>query len=249
MKSIKILFCAVITGALALAANQSAAGGILLTTFPLVKLNPSGSITYSDGDTSDNGTVTKGTPLKHVSFNTKKLIDLLNASPTFMAALTNQFGSASSNQVPAGSYFVWSVWTDDLIITNKNGFSFNLFSNLADDQFGFMEIDEDFLFGTFTRNDDTAAGNEHDVTGFRFFFNDFNGNEIDTYGTATLQWSYGAESAGTQKTTLNVSANANSWLGEVSGFTGAPVFRASGSGKGTDPAFQNPFYFWFFGPL
>src|SRR5208337_3362960 len=177
MKMTKILLCAAAAGAMAFAASKASAAPAYV--LPLVKLNLSGVITGSAGTTNDNGTVTKGSPFQKYSFNTQKLIDLLNASPTFMAALTNQFGSTSSNQVPAGSYIVRNIYTDDLTITNKNGFSFTLDNNSSDDDFGYIEIYYDYLIGTYTRNDKTGSGNEQDLTGVYIYIYDYNGNYIE----------------------------------------------------------------------
>jgi hypothetical protein len=250
MKPTKILFCAAMAGVIVLAASKASA---VAASFPLVKLGISGTFIYSPQDTNtsewvtnDTGTVTKGVPIKKVSFNTQKLIDLLNASPEFKRALTNEFSSVSSNQVPAGSYFAWDFWNEELIITNKNGFSFNLDNNVVDDDFGYLDFWDDYLFGNFTRNDTTGAGTESDLTGIYLYFYDYNGNEIETYGSAKLNWSYGALSGGLQKTTLKASIKGSAAsYGEVNfSYYAAPTFSASGSGTGSDPGFQFPFYIW-----
>src|SRR5208282_4726570 len=190
--------------------------------------------------------VTKGSPFQKYSFNSQKLIDLFDASPTFQKALTNQFNSVASNAVPAGSYFVWDIWNEELIITNKNGFSFNLDSNKSGDDFGYLYIYDDYLLGTFTRNDKTGSGNEQDLTGIYLYLYDYNGNEIEGYGAATLNWSYAAMSVGSQKTTVSVSMSLNNYYAELKGNQAAPVFKASGSGTATDPIVQNPFYLWIY---
>ena len=236
----KILLCAAVAGAIAFAASKASAS---VVAFPLVKLNLSGFITGSAGATNNNGTVTKGSPFQKYSFNTQKLINLFNASPAFKSALTNQFGSASSNQVPAGSYIVWNIYTDSLIITNKNGFSFDL--DYDNSGFGFIEIYNNYLLGTFTRSDKTGAGSEQDSTGVYFNINDYNGNYIEVYGAATLNWSYGTMSVGSQKTTLSVTMSGKSYYAQLSGNQFAPQFQASGSGTATDPVGQNPFYLWY----
>ena len=242
MKMTKILLCAAAAGAVAFAASKASAATYVL---PLVKLNLSGVITGSAGTTNDNGTVTKGSPFQKYSFNTQKLIDLLNASPTFQKALTNQFGSTSSNQVPEGSYIVWNIYTDALIITNKNGFSFDLENNSTDD-FGYIEIYYDYLIGTYTRNDKTGSGNEQDLTGVYIYFDDYNGNYIESYGAATLNWSYAAMSVGSQKTTLSATISGGTYYAQLKGNQAAPTqFKASGSGTANDPIGQNPFYLWY----
>ena len=243
MKMTKILVCAAVAGAMAFAAGKASAAGPI---FPLVKLNLSGTITGSAGTTNDNGTVTKGSPFQKYSFNTQKLIDLFNASPTFQKALTNQFNSVTSNAVPEGSYIVWDIWNEELIITNKNGFSFTLDSNKSGDDFGYLDFYTDYLIGTFTRNDKTGAGHEQDLTGVYIQLYDYNGNEIEIYGAATLNWSYSAMSVGSQKTTVSVSMSGKNEYGELKGNQAAPTFSASGSGTATDPVGQNPFYLWIY---
>jgi hypothetical protein len=161
MKLTKILLCAAIAGAMAFAAGKASSAPAQYLPSP--KVNISGTITYTTVITT-NGAVAKGT-LKTVSFNTKSLIDLLNASPTFRSALTNEFGSVSSNQVPAASYFIFDIYDQELIITNKNGFAFNLYDNISVVNFGFLDIDNNVLIGSFSINTNTSAGSESDVTG------------------------------------------------------------------------------------
>jgi hypothetical protein len=242
MKLTKILFSATVAGVIAFAASKASA---LPAAFPWVKLNISGTVTASAETSTTNGTTIKSSPLKKVSFNTQKLIDLLNASPTFVAALTNQFHSTSSNSVPSGSYFVWNPDDYNLIITNKNGFSFTLDSNLSGKDFGYMEIDEDFLTGTYTENVTTDAGSEDNLTGIYFEFYDYNGDEIEVYGEGKLSWHYDAMSAGSQKTSLSVSMSGSGYYAEVDGDEAGSTFKASGSGTGTDPVGQNPFLLWY----
>jgi hypothetical protein len=244
MKLTKILFSAAVAGAMAFAASKASA---VVTTFPMVKLSLSGTLTASAETATTNGTAIKSSPFKTVSFNSQKLIDRLNASPTFQNALTNQFGSTTSNQVPAGSYFVWDFYNDYLIITNKNGFSFNLDSNLSDDDFGYLDYFDDYLTGTWSKNSTTDAGSEDDLIGVYFYFNDNNGVEIESYGQATLHWTYAAMVGAAQKTTLSASISGDGYYAQVNNSNNdeaASTFHASGSGTATDPVGQNPFYVW-----
>jgi hypothetical protein len=238
MKLTKILLSAAVAGAMAFAASKASA----VTTFPMVKLSLSGNLTYSVETATTNGTAIKSSPFKTVSFNSQKLIDLLNTSPTFVAALTNQFHSTLSNSVPDGSYFVWDINNEKLIITNKDGFSFNLDNNLSGDDFGELQWFRQYLTGTWSKNATTDAGSEDDRTGVYFYFNDLNGNEMECYGEAELHWSYAPMSAGSQKTTLSASMSGASYYGQVNNNEAAPTFHAAGSGTATDPVSQNPFY-------
>jgi hypothetical protein len=140
------------------------------------------------------------------------------------------------------------MYEEELIITNKNGFSFNLDSNLSDKDFGWLDIDEDYLFGDFSVNDTTEAGTESDLTGVEFFFADLNGNEVELFGTAKLKWTYGAVSSGLQKKTLSVSmsgsANTEDDVEVDGSFHSTGEFTASGSGTATDTSFGEAFYNW-----
>jgi hypothetical protein len=243
MKLTKILLSATVAGAMAFAASKASA----VTTFPMVKLSISGTLTYSVETHITNGTAIKSSPFKTVSFNDQKLIDLLNKSTSFQKALTNQTHSVTTTNVPDGSYIVWDFWNEYLIITNKNGFSFTLNNNLSGLDFGYLDWWDNYLTGTWTKNGTTEAGSEEDLTGTYFYFNDLNGNELECYSDATLHWSYAPMTAGSQKTTLSVSIIGGTYYGQVSGNEAAPTsFHASGSGTSTDPVAQNPFYFWEF---
>jgi len=243
MKLTKILLSAAVAGAMAFAASNASA----VTTFPMVKLSLSGSLTFSTETATTNGTAIKSSSLKTVSFNSQKLIDRLNASPTFVAALTNQFSSTLSNSVPKGSYFVWDFYNEELIITNKNGFSFTLDSNKSGDDFGYLDYFDDYLTGTWSKNGTTDAGSEDDLIGVYFYFNDNNGAEIESYGQATLHWTYAPMTAGSQKTTLSASMSGDGYYATANNSNNneaASTFHASGSGTATDPVTQNPFYVW-----
>ena len=246
MKKMNILRCAVLTAwAIFTTMSVKANNGI----FPWAKLSFSGTMTFGNQrETNVNGNFSSGTGEFTVSFNNQKLMALLNASPTFIAALTNQFTNIF--QIPAGSFFVWNITnTSDqyLIITNKNGFSFNLDRNVTNN-FGGLDYDNDYLFGNFTLKDATHDGTETDQTGIYFWFDDYNGNQINAYGAAKLTWTYAPASSGNQKATLTVSINTDGggYDGEVAGWNAVVNMKGSGSGTGTDPEAQSPFYlFWY----
>ena len=243
MKLTQTLLCAAIAGAMAFAAGKASSAPAQY--LPLPKVSISGTITYTTAITT-NGAVVKGT-LKTVSFTTKSLIDLLNASPTFKSALTNEFSSISSNQVPAASYFIYDIYNEDLIITNKNGFAFNLYDNLSAVDFGYLNIDNNVLIGSFSLNTNTSAGSESDVTGVEFIFDDHNGNLVDNYGNGTLKWSFGKEDGSSnQKVSLSVNMVPAGYEAEVNGNSDAFSQKTSisGSGSATVPALNYPFYVW-----
>jgi hypothetical protein len=246
MKTImkKLIVVVMLTSAIVFAVTKASAS---IGAFPQVPLRISGVITYSDYQTNDNGKVTASTPLKKERFNTKTLVGLLNASPTFVSALTNQYG-ASTNQIPPGSYIVWeNIYY--LVITNANGFSFNLTYNESGTNFGYIAITGPFMASTFKRNDATGAGSETDETSIYFSFLDRNGNQFDLVGTAKLNWKCGDVSNDVQETSLSISIHGIS-DGSVNlsiagdSYGGVATFTATGRGKGTDPAQLFPFYLY-----
>jgi len=243
----KLIVIATIAGAAAFAATRVSAS---IDLFPSVPLNISGVVTYSDFGTNDNGKVTTSTSLKKVRFTTKTLIGYLNASPVFVSALTNQFG-ASSNQIPSGSYLAWeNIY--DLVVTNANGFSFNLTDNGSGTNFGYLAITGPFAAGTFKRSDKTGAGSESDEISVILSFEDGNGDQFDLNGLAKLKWSYGSMSNAVQEVKLSVSIHGIS-SGSVdlniggNSYGGVATFAAAGGGKGTDSTSVFPFYLFLSG--
>ena len=225
-----------------LTASAKASSGL----FPWPKLSFSGTMTFgSMSATNVNGNFSSGAGIYTVSFNNQSLMARLNASPAFIAALTNQFTNIF--QIPAGSFFVWDWFNDkDIVITNRNGFSFSLDHNSAGESFGRLDWDDNYLFGDFTLRDATHAGTETDQTDLYFQFNDLNGFQFTSYGEATLAWTYGASVTANQKVTLNVtmSSGTGGYDGQVAGWNAQVNFKASGSGTGVDPVSESPFYQW-----
>jgi hypothetical protein len=238
---------------LALACSATAQG-----TFPLVKLNISGTVSCTNSPTS-NGTTTKSA-LTKVSISTKSLINLLNASPAVTNTLANVTGT---NQIPAGAYFLFDLNNQALIVTNKNDFNFPLagqYQVITNDQvttntyqYGFLTIGvgdtTSFanIIGSYSQNNTTLAGSESDLAGIEFFFTDANGNQLDDYGNGSLQWSFGKVGNGVQKTTLSVNFPAPSGSGDSVNYNNAIAqnVKASGSGTGNVESAIFPFYiFW-----
>ena len=232
--------------ALALAAIILANSGLAGTTnTPAPRINISGALIYNSGNTNDTGTVSKGSPNVTVAFNNQRLIALLNASPIFRQALTNETGDPSHTNIEAGSYIIYYIYDEEMIITNKDGLSFNLDNNKSSKDFGYIQIDYQFNFGDFTLNDATHAGSEIDEEGIYFYFHDYNGNDVETYGQGTLAWVYGPTGGGasTQKATVTVSLAGGAYFGEVNGFNANPIaLRVTGTGSNFDPSGQAPYY-------
>ena len=216
---------------------------------PSPAINISGSIIYQSSSTN-NGTTSKAT-LKTVSFNSKSLIALLNASPTVQTTLQDVTGVS---RIPAGSYFIFDIYDGyeyDLVVTNKNGFSFPLYGyDYSEDStydYGYIEWDYDVTFAGYSLNNTTGAGTEQDQTGIYFEFEDYNGNDIECYcGNGTFNWTYGAASGDTQKASLSVSLHPAGYYAEVNGNSDAisKNTNISGSGSATIEPLGEPFYWW-----
>lgn len=236
MKLKTFVFGATVAVAVAFSATKSAAEQ---SSYPLVKLNLSGTIAYS---TNSVGGSLSG-PLHTVSYNTKILIAMLNASTS---ASNQVYLATGKTQVPAGSYFLFDLSGGTLALTNNNGFYFPLQGSGYD--FGRLVIDQYELVGTYSLNL-KLAGSEMDKTSFYFEFSD--GADLETafrlYGTATLNWTYGAASGNTQKASVKVSmsgiSEAGSYIQEnYEGVTGS--FSASGSGSvANEPTNFVPFFY------
>jgi hypothetical protein len=252
MKLTKFAFIAVVITAV-LAYNAKAQ-----VSFPLVKLTISGTVSYNAASPVDNGKTTKSA-LTKVSITTKSLIGLLNASPAVTSTLLDVTGT---NQIPAGSYFlfdlnnsfydpVFELSVIPLIVTNINGFSFTLagFDSVASTNYdyGYLNIDEQNIIGSYSQNDTTGAGSESDLTGIEFFFNDGNGNQLDDYGNGVMTWSFGKVSTNSvQKTTLSVNFSAPNGFNDIVNYNTAIAQNVKCSGKGTGNVESGifPFYIW-----
>jgi hypothetical protein len=251
MKLTKLASIAMVA-AVALAYNAKA----IEVLFPLVKLTVTGTVSYTNSPT-DNGKTTKSA-LAKVSITTKSLISLLTNSPTVISTLRDVTGT---NQIPAGSYFlfdlnnsfydpVMGLLVNPLIVTNINGFSFTLagYDSVASTNYdyGYLNIDEQNIIGSYSQNDTTGAGSESDLTGIEFYFNDGNGNQLDDFGNGVMTWSFGAVSGGVQKTTLSINFPAPNGFSDM--VKGKPAIaqniKASGKGKGNVISGVFPFYIY-----
>jgi hypothetical protein len=207
-------------------------------SYPSVPLAISGTLYY----TTNNGTLAQGSPMIKVSYNNQTLINLLNAS----SAATNSIKTVTGkSQIPSGSSIFWNPYEESLTITNSNGFSFPLDGSHYD--YGYLEVDEEDLIGTYSLNTKTSAGTETDRTGIYFYFYDGSEsyNEIEIYGTATLTWTYGAAKGGSQKATLSVTmtgcGNDDCYIDDYTAIPSA--FSATGRGSGTAKTNNVPFYY------
>jgi hypothetical protein len=243
MKFTKVLLSGAVAGIVALfsASNASA-----LNAYPhAVNLNISAKIVVPDTITT-NGAVVTG-KLKTVSVNNKTLIALLNASPAVQSYITNNIThSAISNSIPAGSYFVWDMFTEDVLVTNKNGFSFDVDIPVS----FYIDYDEDTVVGSAKLADVTGAGSEMDVTGIKFYFYDNNGNKLEPeYGEGDFNWTYGAVSGGVQQKAISIKLSPAAYFAEVNGVNAiTTTFNVSGNGSSADlapfGALDEPYWYW-----
>ena len=137
-----------------------------------------------------------------------------------------------------------------LIVTNKNGFSFTLVgtdpvtTNGYD--YGYLNIYEQNLIGSYSRNDSTGAGSESDLTGIEFYFNDSNGNQLRDFGDGSLTWSFGKVSGSVQKTTLSINFLAPDGDNDIVKYNAAVAQNVKCSGKATGNVASGvfPFFLW-----
>jgi hypothetical protein len=235
MKPNRMLLCAAFAAAMVLsAATPSAAAQY----YPSVPLAISGTLYY----TTNNDTLAQGSPIIKVSYNNQALINLLNASSNALSSIKTVTGKS---KIPAGSYFLWNPYDETLTITNNDGFSFPLEGSHY--EYGYLEVDEYDLIGTYSLNAKTSAGAETDRTGIYFYFYDGSEayNEIEVYGTATLTWTYGPAKGGSQKATLSVTmtgcGNDDCYIDDYTAIPSA--FSATGSGSGSEKTNSVPFYY------
>ncbi|HEU5397438.1 MAG TPA: hypothetical protein VFV81_09735 [Verrucomicrobiae bacterium] len=258
MRLKNILTCIAIAGAVTLAAGPASA--IPISDLPVIRLDISGTMVFQGNWKTNNG-VTHQTAGR-VKVNTKSLIELLNNSTNFQTTLADM---QMPTQIPAGSYFVWSLSRASydgstvrnyLTVTNQNGFSFNLVgydtntSSYYD--YGFIDIKQEELFALrFVQTNSTGAGFEKDITGDEFYFTDGNTNYFDSYGNATLKWTFGKVKNGVQKTTLEADLSApEGYYGAFADSPGMTLanLTVTGSGKSEAEYFVFPFYLWWGNP-
>jgi hypothetical protein len=235
MKFKQMMRSATVTAALALGAASISASPSL--SFPSIPLSISGTLYYTT-----NNNIKLNAPIVPVSFNTQSLIHLLNVSPSATNVLKQATGT---NHIPVGSYFLWNPWNETLTITNRNGFSFPLRG--SNYNLGYLDLGDSQLIGTYSLNAKTGTATETDRAGSYFYFSDsVNGevNEFQIYGTALLNWTYGAASNGVCKATLSVTMTGAGNDGcYVNGYDAiATTFSATGSGSGSADSDLVPMY-------
>jgi len=244
MKSIKTLFCAATIGAMALSTNAFADGPVILA-----RLNLSGTITVNTNVSgTTRGSTTSLKPYK-LSFNTRNIVSLLNASTNFQAWLLYQTGSISN--LPATTtfaydiynYFIWAVLPKGSPLTNVLMQGFDSATNYD----FFVQMDIDQMSSTFSLNTITGGGSEQDQ--LSQWIIEINDNMpvptvIYAEGQMNLNWSASPVKNETQK--LTVSANfSGSGSSILKGWLGTDTVKASGSGTAAAvPSGNWPFWTW-----
>jgi hypothetical protein len=220
----KILTLAAIAATMTFASNKASA--IPPHSYPNVPLNISFTAQYSQEilTTNSAGTTVKSSSLQTVSFNNKSII-----------ALINLFEGAN---IPAGSYLAWNPWDEEIYATNSSGFYYYPYNDL--------EIDEDGLTGQSARDLTTSAGTEKDLTAVEFEMDFGDEDYFYTYGNlGTLNWTYGTATGTNQPVTLSISINLQGSDDCYFEDNQAEVTsgKITGTGKGTDPTDQFPFWY------
>ena len=220
-----------------------------LPNLPIIPVNISGVVTYQGGSAT-KGDITK-TSTQNRSFNNKTLIRLLNESSAATNTLVDVTGVS---QIPAGSSILFDIDDETLIITNKNGFSFPLSGTDPITQnsynYGYLDFDNDVLFGSASLNNATGAGSEKDYTGVEFYFySDGSGSgsvELEPeYGNGSLAWIFGATTSGHQTARVKFKASPAGYYAYVDGNEGiTTACDISGRGKATIYSLGEPFYNW-----
>ncbi len=193
--------------------------------FPWVPLNISATVEYCTNSPTTNSTTIKSASFTTVAINNKSII-----------AMLNKFGPTN---IPAGSEILWNLDYEDLLITNKNGFSY------YPEDF-YIEPDEYDITGQYSYNDTTRAGSESDLTGAYFYFYFNSENYLEAYGLAALNWTYGAESNNVQKATLSATLTFQGSDDSYIDDNEAEItsWKASGSASTMDPVSDSPYYVW-----
>ena len=242
MKLIKILLCGAVVGAASLLPASKA----LADYTPRPKINVSGTMAI------ESPTLGYGSVLK-TSFNNKALISLLNASSTVQRYITNSVTHVTtSNTIPAGSYFVWDIYSDDVWVTNANGFSFDVEVPVS----FYIYAYEGELIGSFSLNTNTFAGSEKSVSSIYIYFYDYNDNYFEGYGGGTMNWTYTAKAGNVQKKSVSVKLSPGAYEAEAGtwetsyGLTTSCSVSGSGSSVGLGPFTNNvgfimPFSAWY----
>jgi hypothetical protein len=217
----KILTLAAVVAAMMFVSGKALA----VEAYPIIPVNLSFTLQFSQEKYSTNsaGTTQTSSSVQTVSLNNKSIIYLINL-----------FDGAN---IPADAYLVWNVEEDEIYVTNSSGFYYNPDIDLEP---GYYNIT-----GQASETTTTGAGSEKDLAGY-YFYMEFGGeNYIELYsGLGSLSWTYGTASSGSQPVTLSTSI----------GFQGAyrcyfedddavvTSGKITGSGKGTDPASEFPYY-------
>jgi hypothetical protein len=215
----KILALAAVAAAVAFASSKASASQI----YPNIPLTISATVQYSTEVMTTNGSKVTSAPLQTVSFNNKSIIA--------------EVEQRQSTNLPAGSYLAWNPWDEDIYVTNSSGFSY--FPGF------YLDLYDENLTGQAAQSLTTGAGTEKDLTGIYFELDFDETNYIETYGLGTLNWTYGTATGGNQPVTLSASMSFSgsdeSYINDYQAIITSG--KISGSGKGTDPTDQFPFWY------
>jgi hypothetical protein len=194
MKPLRILFCAAVASLMAIVGGNAQI--IPHNWYPPMILDIHGVFAWENNIGGDYGAYTEW-DLDKVRFNSKDLIEMLNASATFTNVLNNVNGVT---EIPAGSYLIididrlvmlqwWNDWA--IVVTNRNGFSFPLnsvYDPVQGQYYTFMDVYHETAVGSCKFINSTAAGHEIDMAALHFTFDDGDGTVFEFFGVGDFKW-------------------------------------------------------------
>ena len=236
----KKIFYSVTTGLL-----LSLAGSVMAGSTPYSTLSLSGLFIYNTNSVVNTNAATMNS--LQATFTSKNLIELLNASPTVSNIVAHSTGS---NSIPAGSFLLFrpDFASDDVVVTNKSGFSFVLDGRdpITNFRYHIARITaSSAIVSSFSRNTNSLSGKETDNMGAHISFNDYNGTDFNVSSLAIVKWNVSSVFAGSLPVTVTMSFT--DW-GDATfhGYDAYAKVTANANGKGHELVSdgQFPFYFW-----
>lgn len=215
------IVCSLLVGAVVFAAAS-------LQAQVLERLNFSGSMLYQLDDSTNNAGTVRFSKVKSVAFNNKRIIDALSSSSVFQNA-------AEVSSIPAGSWLVVDANTDEILVTNKNGFVVNLTTTVDGDGAPFARFDYTSAFDVFSgsQNISTLAAKYTDWSSAgSVVIQDGNGTMITLTGMTKFGTVLG-KSVNNRQTENDSRKITGSGAALYQGRTAVSQGSAGGSGKGT----------------
>ncbi|MDR3456485.1 MAG: hypothetical protein P4N60_03490 [Verrucomicrobiae bacterium] len=221
-------------------------------SFPVVPLSVGGTFFYNTNQTADSSL----TSLKTFSanFNSKDLVALLAKSPAVSNVVLDVTGYSG---IPAGSRLAMAANFSkfDVIITNKNGFSFALQGNdpVTGQDYSFAGLVGAMpIVSSFNKNITPPArphrgrpvGTELDRLSVNFFFNDANGDSFSITSVTQIDWQvFTPGTDGSQLTDVSFDVF-GSGAAQFGGIPSTVEVEAAGLGSSVENVSDGEFPFW-----